>query len=113
MSRRQGRWQWTWWLSVAAIAGAITPALASDVAIDPARLANLVRQDCGSCHGLTLRGGLGKPLTREHLRQWDRAELVHIILDGVPGTPMPPWRPILTEAEARWIADMLKRGSLQ
>ena len=95
------------------IAAAISPAFASDSAIDTARLANLVKQDCGSCHGLTLRGGLGKPLTRERLRQWDRAELVHIILDGVPGTPMPPWRPFLTEAEAHWIADMLKRGSLQ
>lgn len=98
---------------MAVIAAAISRAFASDSAIDTFRLANLVKQDCGSCHGLTLRGGLGKPLTREHLRQWDRAELVHIILDGVPGTPMPAWRPILTEAEARWIADMLKQGGLQ
>jgi cytochrome c55X len=98
---------------MAVIPAAISPAVASDFTIDTVRLANLVKQDCGSCHGLTLRGGLGKPLTRERLRQWDRAQLVHIILDGVPGTPMPPWRPILTEKEARWIADMLKRGSLQ
>jgi cytochrome c55X len=26
----------------------------------------------------------------------------------VPGTAMPPWRPLLTEAEALWIADYLK-----
>jgi len=91
----------------------MSPVLASDTSINPARLTNMVRQDCGSCHGLTLRGGLGKPLTREHLERWDREQLVHIILDGVPGTPMPPWRPILTEKEARWIADMLKRGALQ
>ena len=38
----------------------------------------------------------------------DRDGLALIILDGVPGTAMPPWRPLLTEAEALWIADYLK-----
>jgi cytochrome c55X len=80
---------------------------------DPIKLTNLVRQDCGSCHGLTLQGGLGKPLTADHLKQWDHDQLVHIILDGVPGTPMPGWRPLMTEAEARWIADVLKQGTLR
>ena len=28
-------------------------------------------------------------------------------IDGVPGTAMPPWRPLLTEEEALWIADYL------
>ena len=78
-----------------------------------ARLGDLVRQDCGSCHGLTLKGGLGKPLTAESLAQWDRDQVAAIILNGVPGTPMPPWRPLLTETEARLIADMLKRGKVK
>jgi cytochrome c55X len=81
--------------------------------VDAARLANLVRQDCGSCHGLTLQGGLGKPLTVDRLAQWDRDQLIRIILDGVPGTPMPGWRPLLTEAEAGWIAKVLKQGTLR
>jgi cytochrome c55X len=80
---------------------------------DPVKLSNLVRQDCGSCHGLTLRGGLGKPLTADRLAQWDREQLAHIILDGVPGTPMPGWRPLMTEAEANWIANVLKLGTLR
>lgn len=80
---------------------------------DAAKLSNLVRQDCGSCHGLTLQGGLGKPLTADRLAQWDRSQLVHIILDGVPGTPMPGWRPLITEGEAIWIATMLKEGALR
>jgi cytochrome c55X len=88
------------------------PASAGD-AVDPAKLGALVRQDCGSCHGLTLKGGLGKPLTAERLAPWDRDRLTYIILDGVPDTPMPPWRPLLSEAEARWIADALKTGRLQ
>jgi len=81
-------------------------------AADSARLANLVREDCGSCHGLTLKGGLGKPLTPDHLKPWSHQQLVLIILDGVPGTPMPPWRPLLSEAEAAWIADRLQQGDL-
>ncbi|MCC6888727.1 MAG: cytochrome c [Hyphomicrobiales bacterium] len=94
-----------------ALAVAAVPAIAS--ALDAAKLSNLVRQDCGGCHGLTLKGGLGKPLTAEHLAPWDRDQIALIILDGVPGTPMPPWRPLLSEAEARWIADALKQGTLQ
>lgn len=71
------------------------------------RLEHMVTQDCGSCHGLTLKGGLGRPLTTEALAGADPATLAAIILDGVPGTAMPPWRPLLTEEEARWIADYL------
>lgn len=103
-----------WWLS-GALCGALllgAGAIAADSPFDKDKLRSLVVQDCGSCHGLTLKGGLGKPLTPEHLAQWDRDQLTHIILDGVPGTPMPPWRALLTEAEARWIADTLKQGLL-
>jgi cytochrome c55X len=101
------------WPSAAlALIAAMAPASAEEVAPDPVKLANLVRQDCGSCHGLTLKGGLGKPLTAEQLGPWDRDQLVHIILDGIPGTPMPPWRPLLSERDARWIADRLKQGNL-
>ena len=99
--------------AVAAAIGCAASASAAGEPIDVARLTNLVRQDCGSCHGLTLRGGLGKPLTADSLAQWDRAQLTNIILDGVPGTPMPGWRPLLDEREAVWIADMLKRGAAQ
>jgi cytochrome c55X len=80
---------------------------------DAGKLTNLVRHDCGSCHGLSLKGGLGKPLTADRLLQWDGDQLTQIILDGIPGTPMAPWRPLLSEAEARWIAEALKSGNLQ
>ena len=74
---------------------------------DAKRLEHLVLQDCGSCHGLTRKGGLGSPLTRDALSHAAPEALVSIILDGVPGTAMPPWRPLLSEDEARWIADYL------
>lgn len=72
-----------------------------------AELEHMVIQDCGSCHGLTLRGGLGSPLTRDAIGSLPREGLSYIILDGVPGTAMPPWRPLLSENEALWIADYL------
>ena len=111
MQRTRARFQL--WPDVAlALVAMFACASAGEVAPDPVKLANLVRQDCGSCHGLTLKGGLGKPLTAEQLGPWDRDQLIRIILDGVPGTPMPPWRPLLSEPEARWIADRLKQGNL-
>jgi cytochrome c55X len=96
---------------VVALVAATVPVSAEEIA-NAGKLANLVRQDCGSCHGLTLRGGLGKPLTSENLGAWNREQLVSIILDGVPGTPMPPWRALLSEGDARWIADRLQQGNL-
>lgn len=72
-------------------------------------LEHMVIQDCGSCHGLTMKGGLGKPLTAAALDGAAPEALAAIILDGVPGTAMPPWRPLLTEEEAGWIAHYLLR----
>lgn len=73
-----------------------------------AELERLVIQDCGSCHGLTMKGGLGSPITKDLMRHYDRDVLRDIILDGIPGTAMPPWRPLMSEAEALWIADYLR-----
>ena len=73
-------------------------------------LISLVRQDCGSCHGMTLRGGLGKALLPETLAPLDAPAVARVILDGVPGSPMPPWRGLLSEVDALWIATKLKEG---
>ena len=92
----------------AALAG---PAVAgAEGAPDPARLERLVLQDCGSCHGLTRKGGLGSDLRVEALAHWDEKGLARVILDGIPGTAMPPWRPIMSEDEAAWIARYLLTG---
>lgn len=98
-----------WLASVACLSATAGLALAEP---DRARLADLVTQECGSCHGLTMKGGLGRPLTREALRDFPVDLVRDIILDGIPGTPMPPWRPLLSEQEATIIADMLKNGTL-
>jgi cytochrome c55X len=84
------------------------PAMADPV--DPIALERFVVQDCGSCHGLTLKGGLGPDIRPQSLEHYDTDILQGVILDGVPGTPMPPWRPLITEAEAAWIAEYLLKG---
>lgn len=85
----------------------------SGPAPEPARraeLLNLIRQDCGSCHGLRLEGGLGLPLTPQALEGKSPEALKQTILHGRGGTPMPPWNPFLTEAEAGWIVQTLMKG---
>lgn len=71
---------------------------------------HLIRHDCGSCHGMTLNGGLGSPLTAERLSQRSAAELAGIIRDGIDGTPMPPWKGILTDEEIAWVVRQLQQG---
>lgn len=100
-------------LAAIALALAAVPALAGDLPpenLPPGRateLERLVRQDCGSCHGMTLKGGLGPDLRAETLAGTAPETLAQIVLDGIPGTAMPPWRPLLTEGEALWIAEYL------
>ena len=72
-----------------------------------AELVTLVRQDCGSCHGMTLKGGLGPALLPETLRDKPADGLAATIYYGRPGTPMPPWKQFMSEAEAAWIVDKL------
>lgn len=74
------------------------------------QLVRMVRQDCGSCHGMRLTGGLGPALTREALTGKPPDYLAAVILHGIPGTPMPPWSAMLQGDEARWIAEQLASG---
>jgi cytochrome c55X len=88
------------------------PRAADDVpaATRQQQLVRMVRQDCGSCHGMRLTGGLGPALTREAMAERPLESMVATIVHGRPGTPMPGWRAMLSEAEARWIAEQLAAG---
>ena len=101
-------------IGVGVAAAAATPteridamrASAAPNAPDAARageILHLLKQDCGSCHGMRLTGGLGPPLTAAALRTKPAESLVATIMSGRPGTAMPPWRRFLTEAEAEWL----------
>ena len=97
------------------LAALLLPALALAQVEPPSagrqrELVHLVRQDCGSCHGMTLQGGLGPSLKPDALRDKPAESLLATIYGGRPGTPMPPWHRFLTEAEAGWVVEQLLRG---
>lgn len=73
-------------------------------------LLHLLRHDCGSCHGMTLKGGLGPALTQEALAGKPVEYLYLTVRDGHSGTPMPPWRGILDDMEIQWLVTQLVRG---
>ncbi|PSF07181.1 cytochrome C [Marinobacter fuscus] len=77
-----------------------------------AELKNFVIQDCGSCHGLKLKGGLGPPLRPEDIASLPALAIAAIIREGVPGTAMPPWKALLTDPQIAWISQQLKSGAL-
>lgn len=91
--------------ATSAAAGGQVPA-----ATRQAELLRLVRQDCGSCHGLQMEGGLGLPLTPRALADKPPEALVQTVLHGRRGTAMPPWSPFLTEDEAGWVVEKLLQG---
>ncbi|MDH4096407.1 MAG: cytochrome c [Betaproteobacteria bacterium] len=94
-----------------ALAAACAAAAAGEPALARrAELLHLVKQDCGSCHGLTMKGGLGPSLEPATLAQKDEEQMQFVILHGRRGTAMPPWSTFLSEAEALWIVGQLKKG---
>ena len=75
-----------------------------------AKLTYMVRQDCGSCHGMTLAGGLGPALLPAALKGKPAAYIKYVILNGNKDTAMPGWSPLLSEPDAEWIAERLLSG---
>ena len=88
-------------LSTSAIAEGITEQRQKE-------LQNMLAHDCGACHGLTLKGGLGPSLLPSVLDNKSDEFLVQTILNGRPGTAMPPWKPFLTQNEAIWLVKKLR-----
>lgn len=71
-------------------------------------LRELLKQDCGACHGLTLKGGMGPALLPETLEGKSDDFLADTILNGRQGTAMPPWRPFMKRDEAMWLIGILR-----
>ena len=67
----------------------------------------LLLQDCGSCHGMRLTGGLGPALTSQALAGKPRALLVATVREGRAGTPMPPWKYLLADEDIDWLVDYM------
>jgi len=84
--------------------------------LDPARQSELlyfIKHDCGSCHGMTLKGGLGPALLPETLSAKPESYLVNTILEGRKNTAMPPWKSMLSQKDAIWITRQLQNGNMQ
>ncbi len=75
-----------------------------------AELKHLLLQDCGSCHGMTLKGGLGPALTPEALLHKPAEYLFQVISNGRANTPMPPWKNMLSDADIEWLVHALTEG---
>jgi len=81
--------------------------------ISPARQAelhDLVLEDCGACHGLTLKGSLGPSLLPAALAGKPEKYLASTILHGRKNTAMPAWQGVLSPDDAAWIARQLLQG---
>lgn len=76
-----------------------------------AELQNMLNHDCGSCHGLPPKGGLGPSLLAADIANRSDQLLFDAIQNGRPGTPMPAWRPFLSPDEIHWIIDRLRQSS--
>ena len=104
-------WRLKFWLTFGALVCVFSEGHATDTgdigAAHAKKLVRLVRQDCGSCHGLLLKGGLGPSLLPEALAGKPAQSLVATILAGRKGTPMPGWLGLITEQEAQWIVERL------
>ena len=98
------------WAAIVLALAACSSFAQSPPAARQAALLELVRQDCGACHGLTLKGGLGPSLEPLALAGKDVEFLSYVVLHGRRGTPMPPWRAHLSQAEAQWVVEQLKKG---
>jgi cytochrome c55X len=73
-------------------------------------LIHLLLQDCGSCHGMTLKGGLGPALLPQDLEGKPAQFLINTVLYGRPGTAMPPWQGLLSEKEVSFLIATLQQG---
>ena len=98
------------WVGWAAAGAAWAQPVPAPSAERQTALVRMVRQDCGSCHGMRLTGGLGPAITPQALEGKPLLSMASTIYGGRPGTPMPGWSAMLTLEEAHWVAQQLAEG---
>lgn len=95
-----------------ALGSAAWAAQPSPESVRARELRALVLNDCGSCHGMTLRGGLGPALLPETLAPKGQAYVAEMIRVGNPANAMPAWGALLSASDITWIAESLVEGRL-
>jgi cytochrome c55X len=96
---------------VAAVALTASSAASEPTAERRAQLEVMFLHDCGSCHGLTMNGGLGPSIRPSDVADLSDHDLATIITDGIPGTPMPPWGRHLSSEDVGWIIRLMRQGT--
>lgn len=89
----------------------VSAAVLADDLPNPSRqqeLVNMLKHDCGSCHGLPPKGGLGPSLMPEAIANKSDTALFAAIQEGRAGTAMPAWKPFLTAQETDWLIQRLR-----
>lgn len=71
-----------------------------------------VEQNCPACHGIRMRGSIGPALSKANLQHLSVNAVTLTILYGLPAKGMPAWEAQLSERDAYWIAELLKRGGI-
>lgn len=103
----------SWFFVVVVVTFTVSPisnTIAQETLIDKARqqeLRYLLKHDCGSCHGMRLKGGLGPSLLPEALAGKPGLYLKQVISKGMPGSAMPPWEKMLSEADIDYLVSLL------
>lgn len=72
-------------------------------------LRNMLKHDCGACHGMTLKGGLGPSLLPEAIKDKSDDFLINTLLNGRKGTAMPPWGKFINPNEAAWLLQQIRQ----
>ena len=96
---------WPWW-----VAGLVLGLVVLGPGLAPGPLLNLDLLVTPSIPVPPGIFGLGPALTRESLADKPLDSLASTIYGGRPGTPMAPWKAMLSEADALWIAEQLLAG---
>ena len=82
---------------------------AEPTSVRQAELRHLLKNDCGACHGLTLKGGMGPALLPDNLQGKPDEFLINTILQGRKGTAMPPWKAFMNTDDALWLVRQLRK----
>jgi cytochrome c55X len=78
--------------------------------LPPGTAERLFTTDCGGCHGYDLAGGSGPSLFADTLLSKRTDDmLLYTIRNGRPGTRMPPWKDLLTDAQIGLIIAYVRR----
>jgi cytochrome c553 len=88
-------------------------AISFAVAKSNEELIYIVKHDCGSCHGMTLKGGLGPSLLSERMKLQPLEVIKNTIMMGRANTAMPPWQNLLSHEDIEKIAILLREGEIK